>query len=86
MSSPVDQLINERKEAKGGKMKIATGSVMTTKFETDGGQDKGGKKQKDEDGSGGVCPGCGGEDGVLNPIRKWAFKRNEYLFAHDDIS
>ena len=44
MSSPVDQLINERKEAKGGKMKIATGSVMTTKFETDGGQDKGGKK------------------------------------------
>ena len=51
----------------------------------DGGQEKGGKKHKGEEGDDRICLGYGGEEEVLNSIQIWVVKRDEYLFANCNI-
>ena len=47
----------------------------------DGGEDKGGKNQEDEERGGVMCPICGREEEVLSPIRRQAEERDEFFFS-----
>ena len=54
--------MKDTKEEKRIKKYIGMESVVKEKGQRDGGEDKGGKKQEEEERGRGICTGCGREE------------------------